>query len=57
MALIVSHEFAEFIPALAMLTGLISASRPILGLHYPSDVIAGAAIGTSIATIVLALPF
>lgn len=56
MALIVSHEFGEFAPTLAVLAAMISASRPILGLHYPSDVLAGAAIGTSIATIVLALP-
>ncbi len=29
---------------------LLAASRPYLGVHYPSDVIAGAALGTSIAS-------
>jgi undecaprenyl-diphosphatase len=29
---------------------LVALSRPILGLHYPSDVLAGAALGAVIAT-------
>lgn len=28
---------------------LVAASRPILGLHYPSDVLAGAAVGATVA--------
>lgn len=32
-------------------TALIAVSRPILGLHYPSDVLAGALIGLSIASL------
>ena len=34
---------------------LVAASRPILGLHYPSDVLAGAALGAGVATSVLLL--
>ena len=42
-----------YFPALIWLvlpfTLLVSLSRPILGLHYPSDVLAGAALGALIA--------
>ena len=34
---------------------LVAASRVILGLHYPSDVIVGAAIGATLASTSLAL--
>jgi undecaprenyl-diphosphatase len=42
-----------YFPALIWLvlpfTVLVALSRPILGLHYPSDVLAGAALGALIA--------
>lgn len=34
---------------------LVALSRPILGLHYPSDVLAGAVLGAAIAGISLVL--
>lgn len=47
----------HFVPGLAPLlwgfTALVAASRPILGLHYPSDVIAGALIGLGVAELML----
>lgn len=36
-------------------TVLVALSRPILGLHYPSDVLAGALIGATLATFSLYL--
>lgn len=54
------HAFAfsivllAYYPTLAWLvapfTLLVAASRLVLGLHYPSDVLAGAVIGASIAS-------
>jgi undecaprenyl-diphosphatase len=47
-----------YYPALAWLlvpfTLLVATSRVVLGLHYPSDVIAGAALGALIASVLLA---
>ncbi len=42
-------HFPELGWVLLPLAGLIAASRMVLGLHYPSDVLAGAAIGAALA--------
>jgi undecaprenyl-diphosphatase len=42
-------------PALAVVAALIALSRMVLGLHYPSDVLAGAALGALVAAASLAL--
>ncbi len=54
--LVVYHHFPVLVWLLAPFTLLVAISRPLLGLHYPSDVLAGAAIGISIAIASLYLP-
>jgi undecaprenyl-diphosphatase len=44
-------QFPELGWVLVPLATLIAASRVVLGLHYPTDVLAGAAIGGTLATI------
>jgi undecaprenyl-diphosphatase len=48
-------HFPELTWVLAPLAGLIAASRVVLGLHYPTDVLAGAALGAGLAAIGLAV--
>jgi undecaprenyl-diphosphatase len=49
-----SAHFPELAWVLLPLAALIAASRVVLGLHYPSDVLAGAAIGAALAELGLA---
>lgn len=44
-SLLIAHFFPAWSPLLWGLTGLIALSRVVLGLHYPSDVLAAAMIG------------
>jgi undecaprenyl-diphosphatase len=56
---LVSSYFPEWTSPLAALALLIALSRVILGLHYPTDVAAGAALGGGLAagSLLLAQPF
>ncbi len=49
-SLVCMYYYPEYAMVLVPLTILIALSRVVLGLHYPTDVLAGAALGTSIAT-------
>ena len=47
-------HFPELGWVLLPLTALIAGSRVVLGLHYPTDVLAGAALGAALAELGLA---
>jgi len=48
-SLVICGHFSELTLLLAPFTLLVAASRLVLGLHYPSDVLAGAVIGALVA--------
>ena len=47
--LVACGHYPELAAILVPFTVLTAASRVVLGLHYPSDVLAGAAIGAAVA--------
>jgi undecaprenyl-diphosphatase len=55
LSLVVVAGFPELAGALFPFAGLVALSRPILGLHYPSDVFAGTILGGLVAQIALSL--
>lgn len=52
---IACSAYPQLAPALWPFTALIAISRPVLGLHYPSDVLVGALIGFGMAQVALGL--
>jgi undecaprenyl-diphosphatase len=52
--ILVSH-LPEWLWVVVPFTVLVAVSRPVLGLHYPSDVLAGAMIGAVIAVLSILL--
>lgn len=52
-SLVAVAGFPQLAPLLYPLATLVALSRPVLGLHYPSDVLAGALIGAGVASLVL----
>jgi undecaprenyl-diphosphatase len=46
-------SYPQLAPVLYPFAALIAISRPVLGLHYPSDVIAGVVIGALVAQFVM----
>jgi undecaprenyl-diphosphatase len=52
---VLALRFPLLAPVLAPLAASIGASRVVLGLHFPSDVWAGAVLGTLLGTAVFAV--
>ena len=55
LSIMLSHVEPLLIPVVVPFALLVAASRIILGLHYPSDVVVGALIGAALAKISLGL--
>ena len=53
-SLVAAEGFPQLAPLVYPFAFLVAVSRPVLGLHYPSDVLAGALLGTLVAQFVIA---
>jgi undecaprenyl-diphosphatase len=47
------YQFTELAMILVPVSLLVAASRVVLGLHYPSDVLVGALLGVSLASVTI----
>jgi undecaprenyl-diphosphatase len=56
-SIIAIDAFPELAVLVVPFAVLVAASRVVLGLHYPSDVAAGAMLGGGLASLVLLSPF
>ena len=54
-SIVATAYFPALAPLLFALCALIAASRVVLGLHYPSDVLAGIAIDSAVGELSLRL--
>lgn len=52
-AMLLSAQHPALAPLLWGFAGLVALSRVVLGLHFPSDVMAGALLGVTTASLVL----
>ncbi|AHE98789.1 phosphoesterase PA-phosphatase [Thioalkalivibrio paradoxus ARh 1] len=50
-SIVLLSHYPEWFWIVVPFAALVAASRPVLGLHYPSDVLAGALIGAAVASL------
>ena len=53
MATLISHYYPDFAPFAFLMAVLIGCSRVLLGVHFPTDILAGMILGVSTAMISL----